>query len=105
MKLQDFTNDQWNGMLRGIEERQGRWDNVDPSAEVVSIGEGIGLSEGESFALFKRLVDEHSVDPGRVIHAVGAMPGRTSRVVGRSDILTAIGDDVRLTDKGRAELE
>jgi hypothetical protein len=33
------------------------------------------------------------------------MPGRTSRVVGREDNMTLIGDEVRLTDKGRAEIE
>jgi hypothetical protein len=78
---------------------------VDPNTEVSSIGESIGLSEDESFALFKLLVDKHYVYPGRILQAGGAMPGRTSRVVGRSDALTAIGDEVELTDQGRAALE
>jgi hypothetical protein len=105
MKLQDFTDGQRKAMLRGIHEREGRWDTVDPNAEVSRMAESIGLSEDESFALFKLLVDEHYVYPGRILQAGGAMPGRTSRVVGRSDVLTAIGDEVELTDKGRAELE
>ncbi len=105
MKLQDFSDDQRKAMLRGIHEREGRWNTVDPNTEVSNIGEGISLSQDESFALFKLLVNEHYVSPGRVLHAMGAMPGGTSRVVGSSNVLTAIGDDVRLTDKGRADLE
>ena len=85
MAQQGFANDQRKAMLRAIHEREGRWDAVDPDTEVVSIGSEIGLSEDESYALFKLLVDEHYVDPGRVLQARGAMPGRTSRVVGRSD--------------------
>ena len=68
------------------------------------IGEGSGLSEDESFALFGQLVDEGFVDPGRAYRAGGAMPGSTSRIVGREDNMTVIGDDVRLTSKGRAEI-
>ena len=68
------------------------------------IGEGIGLSEDESFALFGQLVDEGFVDPGRAYRAGGAMPGSTSRIVGREENMTLIGDDVRLTSKGRAEI-
>jgi hypothetical protein len=49
------------------------------------------------------LVDEGFVDPGRAYRAEGAMPGSTSRIVGREDSMTVIGDDVRLTSKGRAE--
>jgi hypothetical protein len=91
-------------MLMAIHEREGGWDRVDPDTEIANIGEGIGLSEEESFALFKLLVNEHYVDPGRILQAGGAMPGSTSRVVGRGDSLTAIGDDVRLTDKGQDEI-
>ncbi len=69
----------------------------------VYIGSNIGLSEDESYELFKRLVDEGYIDPGRVYSAGGAMPGRTSRVVGRGDNMTAIGNEVWLTDKGQAE--
>jgi hypothetical protein len=50
-------------------------------------------------------VDEGFVDPGRAYRAGGAMPGSTSRIVGREDNMTLIGDDVRLTGKGRAEIE
>lgn len=32
------------------------------------------------------------------------MPGRTSRIVGREDNMTVIGDELRLTDKGRVEI-
>ncbi len=105
MAQQEFTDDQRKEMLRAIREREGRWDTVDPDTEIASIGSDIGLSEDESFALFKLLVNEHSVDPGRVIRAGGAMPGRTSRVVGRGDNLTAIGDDMRVIDEGRPGLE
>jgi hypothetical protein len=91
-------------MLRAIHEREGAWDQVDPDTEIGSIGEGIGLSKDESFALFKLLVDEHYVDAGRILQAGGAMPGRTGRVVGRGDNMTMIGDDLRLTSKGRAQI-
>ena len=62
-------------MLGAIHEREGRWDQVDPDTEVGSIGEGIGLSEDQSYELFKLLVDEHYVHPGRILQAGGAMPG------------------------------
>jgi hypothetical protein len=101
---QEFTDDQRKAMLSGIHERRGRWDQVDSDTEIASIGEGIGLSEDESYALFGQLVDQGFVDPGRAYRAGGAMPGRTSRVVGREDSMTVIGDEVRLTDKGRAEI-
>ena len=52
-------------MLRGIHEREGRWDEVDPDTEVAGIGEGIGLSEDQSYELFGHLVDAGFVDPGR----------------------------------------
>jgi hypothetical protein len=32
------------------------------------------------------------------------MPGHASRIVGRGDSMTVIGDKLRLTDKGRAEI-
>ncbi len=32
------------------------------------------------------------------------MPGHTVRVVGREGNMTVIGDELRLTDKGRAEI-
>jgi hypothetical protein len=104
VERRDFTDDQRKAMLRAIHEREGGWDRVDPDTEIASIGEGIGLSDEESFALFKLLVDEHYVYPGRILQAGGAMPGRTSRVVGRGDNLTVIGDELRLTDKGRSEV-
>ncbi len=105
MAQQGFTGDQRKAMLGAIREREGKWDVVDPDTEIASMGDDIGLSEDESFALFKVLVDEHHVDPGRVHQAGGAMPGRTSRVVGPEDYMTAIGDDVRLTDRGWAQAE
>jgi hypothetical protein len=33
------------------------------------------------------------------------MPGRISRIVGREENMTLIGDDVRLASKGRAEIQ
>jgi hypothetical protein len=33
------------------------------------------------------------------------MPGSISRIVGREENMTVIGDDVRLTSKGRAEIQ
>ncbi len=101
----EFTDDQRKAMLSAIREREGRWDAVDPDTEIARIGNDIGLGEDEAFALFKLLVDEHHVDPGRVLQARGAMPGRTSRVVGREHYMTVIGDDVRLTDRGQAGVE
>src|SRR5215203_3183602 len=92
-------------MLRAIHEREGRWDEVDPDTEVAHIGNEIGLSEDQSYELFGHLVDEGFVEPGRAYRAGGAMPGSTSRIVGREGNMTLIGDDVRLTSKGRAEIQ
>jgi hypothetical protein len=69
------------------------------------IGENIGLSEGQSYKLFGHLVDKGFLDPGRAYRIGGAMPGSTSRIVGREENMTVIGDDVRLTGKGRAEIQ
>jgi hypothetical protein len=101
----DSTDDQHKAMLRAIYEREGRWDEVDPDTEVARIGENIGLSEDQSYELFGRLVDEGFLDPGRAYRAGGAMPGSISRIVGREENMTVIGDDVRLTSKGRAEIQ
>jgi hypothetical protein len=105
VERRNFTDDLHKAMLRAIHEREGRWDRVDPDTEIANIGEGIGLSKDESFELFKQLVDEHYVDPGHILQAGGAMPGRTGRIVGREDNMTMIGDDMRLTGKGRAEIQ
>ncbi len=105
MEPHDSTDDQRKAMLRAIHEREGRWDEVDPDTEVARMGEDIGLSEDQSYELFVHLVDEGFVDPGRAYRAGGAMPGSISRVVGREENMTVIGDDVRLTSKGRAEIE
>ena len=101
----EFANQQRLAMLRAIHEREGRWDEVDPDTEVARIGEGIDLSEDQSYKLFGHLVDEGFVEPGRAYRAGGAMPGSTSRIVGREENMTVIGDDVRLTGKGRAEIQ
>jgi hypothetical protein len=101
----DSTDDQRKAMLRAIHEREGRWDKVDPDTEVARIGNEIGLSEDQSYELFGHLVDESFIEPGRAYRAGGAMPGSTSRIVGREENMTLIGDDVRLTSKGRAEIE
>jgi hypothetical protein len=102
---QRFADHQRKAMLKAIHEREGSWDEVDPDTEVARIGEGIGLREDHSYELFGQLVDEGFVDPGRAYRAGGAMPGSTSRIVGREDNMTVIGDDVRLTSKGRAEIQ
>lgn len=101
----ELEDEQRKRMLVALREREGGWDQVDPDTEVAGIGSQIGLGEDESYGLFGRLVDEGYVDPGRVLGAGGAMPGRTSRIVGREANMTVIGDDVRLTGKGRAEIE
>jgi hypothetical protein len=101
----EFADHQRREMLRAIHEREGRWDELDPDTEVADMGEGIGLSEDQSYELFGQLVDEGFVDPGRAYQAGGAMPGSTSRIVGREENMTVIGDDVRLTGKGRAEIQ
>jgi hypothetical protein len=100
----EFTDDQRKAMLGAIHEREGRWDEIDPDTEVARIGEGLGLSEDQSYELFGQLVDEGFVDPGRAYQIGGAMPGSISRIVGREENMTVIGDDVRLTGKGRAEI-
>jgi hypothetical protein len=102
VERRDFTEDQRTAMLRAIHEREGRWDQVDPDTELRSIGEGIGLSEDQSYELFGQLVDQGFVDPGRAYRAGGAMPGSISRIVGREENMTVIGDELRLTDKGRS---
>jgi hypothetical protein len=101
----EFADHQRRAMLRAINEREGRWDEVDPDTEIARIGEGIGLSEDQSYELFGHLVDEGFVKPGHAYRAGGAMPGSISRVVGREENMTVIGDDVRLTGKGRAEIQ
>jgi hypothetical protein len=92
-------------MLTAIHERESRWDEVDPDTEVARIGNEIGLSEDQSYELFGHLVDEGFVKPGRAYQAGGAMPGSISRIVGREENMTVIGDDVRLTGKGRADIQ
>ena len=99
-----FADEQRRAMLRAIQERQGRWDQVDPDTEVAGIGSEIGLDKDKSFQLFGQLVDEGYVDPGRVLGTGGAMPGHTSRIVGREGHMTVIGDELSLTDKGKAEI-
>jgi hypothetical protein len=101
----DFSDDQRKAMLRAIHEREGGWDEVDPDTEVARIGKEIGLSEDQSYELFGHLVDEGFVEPGRAYQAGGAMPGSISRIVGREENMTVIGDDVRLSSKGRAEIQ
>jgi len=101
----DSTDYQRKAMLRAIREREGRWDEVDPDTEVARMGNEIGLSEDQSYELFGHLVDEGFVEPGRAYRAGGAMPGGISRVVGREENMTVIGDDVRLTSKGRAGIQ
>jgi hypothetical protein len=101
----ESTDDQRKAMLKAIHEREGRWDEVDPDTEVARIGEGIGLSEDQSYELFGHLVDEGFVDPGRAYRGGGAMPGSISRIVGREENMTVIGDDVRLTSRGQAEIQ
>ena len=102
---QEFADHQRKAMLRAIQEREGRWDEVDPDTEVARLGNEIGLSEDQSYELFGYLVDEGFVEPGHAYRAGGAMPGSTSRIVGREENMTVIGDDVRLTGKGRAEIQ
>ena len=101
----EFADHQRKAMLRAIREREGRWDKVDPDNEIARIGNELDLSEDQSYELFGRLVDEGFVDPGRAYQAGGAMPGSTSRIVGREENMTVIGDDVRLTSKGRAMIQ
>jgi hypothetical protein len=102
---QRFADHQLKAMLRAIHEREGRWVEVDPDTELARIGNEIGLSEDQSYELFGHLVDEGFLDPGRAYRAGGAMPGTISRIVGREENMTVIGDDVRLTGKRRAEIQ
>ena len=101
----EFADHQRRAMLRAIHERESRWDQVDPDTEVARIGKEIGLSEDQSYELFGHLVEEGFLDPGRAYQAGGAMPGSISRIVGREENMTVIGDDVRLTGKGRTEIQ
>jgi hypothetical protein len=100
----EFADEQRRAMLRAIHERGGTWDRVDPDTEVAGMGDEISLTADASYELFGQLVDEGYVDPGRVLGTGGAMPGHTSRIVGRAHNMTVIGDEVRLTDKGLAEI-
>jgi hypothetical protein len=101
----EIADHQRRAMLTAIHEREGRWDEVDPDTEVARIGNEIGLGEDRSYELFGQLVDEGFLDPGRAYEAGGAMPGSTSRIVGREENMTLIGDNVRLTGKGQAEVQ
>jgi hypothetical protein len=101
----EFADHQRRAMLKALQERKGRWDEVDPDTEVARIGDEIGLSEDQSYELFGHLVDEGFVDPGHAYRAGGAMPGSISRIVGCEENMTVIGDDVRLTGKGRADIQ
>ncbi len=105
MESHDPTGDQRKAMLRAIHEREGRWEEVDPDTEVARIGNEIGLSEDKSYELFGHIVDEGFLDPGRAYRAGGAMPGSISRIVGCEENMTLKGEDVRLTSKGRAEIQ
>ena len=100
----EFAEEQRRAMLRAIHEREGTWDQEDPDTEVAGMGGEIGLGADTSYELFGQLVDEGYVDPGRVLGTGGAMPGHTSRIVGREHNMTVIGDEVRLTDKGLTEI-
>ena len=62
------------------------------------------MSEDRSYELFGRLGDEGFVDPGRAYRAGGAVSGIISRIVGREENMTVIGDDVCLSGKGRAKI-
>jgi hypothetical protein len=101
----EFADHQRREMLTAIHEREGRWDEVDPDTEVARIGNEIGLSEDQSYELFGHLVDEGFVDAGRAYRVGGAMPGSISRIVGREENMTVIGDDVRLTSTGQAKIQ
>ena len=96
----EFADHQRKAMLRAIHEREGRWDEVDPDTELARIGKEIGLSEDQSYELFGHLVDEGFVDAGRAYQAGGAMPGSISRVVGREENMTVIGETFALLAKG-----
>jgi hypothetical protein len=89
-------------MLTAIHEREGRWDEVDPDTELARIGNEIGLSEDQSYELFGNLVDEGFVEAGRAYRAGGRCLVAS---VGREENMTVIGDDVRLTSKGRAMIQ
>jgi len=101
----EFADHQRKAMLRAIQEREGISGDVDLDTEVARIGNEIGLSEDKSYELFGHLVDEGFVDPGRAYRAGGAMPGSINRIIGREENMTVIGDDVRLTSKGRAVIQ
>ncbi len=103
--MHDSTDDQRKAMLRAIHEREGRWHEVDPDTELARIGNEISLSEDQSYELFGHLVDEGLLNPGRAYGSGGAMPGSISRIVGREENMTVIGDDVRLTSRGQAEIQ
>ena len=63
MEPHDSTADQRKAMLSAIQEREGRWDEVDPDTEVAHIGNEIGLSEGSITSVNKVV---------RCLFAVGA---------------------------------
>jgi hypothetical protein len=87
-------------MLRAIHEREDRWDEVDPDTEFASIGESIDLSEDESFALFKLLVDEHYVYPGRILHAGARCQGLRAVSSDVATILRQSGTTCGFTTRG-----
>jgi len=100
---QDFTDEQRKAMLKGIHEREGKWNNVNIESELNEIGSTAELSLSSSAQLFKQLIDEHYIDTGRIFHAGGRVDSNSNgEAVDYGGILIPISYDMRLTDKGRA---
>jgi hypothetical protein len=92
-------------MLSAIHEREGRWSEVDAEAEKINIGRGVGLNEDESLEVFKHLVTNDYIDTGRNLQAPPFSFERAGQWIGFGKINVTVNHDMRLTDKGRAEVE
>ena len=103
---QDFTDDQRKAMLKGTLEREGKWDSVNIKAELETMGRDAGLKGARSAQLFKTLVDEQCIDTGRILQAGERVENTepNGEAVDYVGMLIHISYNMKLTDKGRAEL-
>ncbi len=101
------TDEQRKVVLKGIQEREGQWQDLDANAALEEIGTGAGLDDAEMAELFKNLVEENYVDSGRVIQSIEAVEAdkRNNEVINHGGLFLLIGYNMKLTDKGRAELD
>lgn len=98
------TNEQRKAMLTAIRERAGTWGDVDAESQIIDIGRDIGLTEDETLETFKQVVNDDYVDTGRNLQVPPFSSERAGQWVGAGRIDVMVNRDMRLTDKGQAEI-